>query len=218
MTGFILEFQDVWKTFGEDKTKINALKGITLQIKKNSLNLILGPSGSGKSTLLNIASLLAIPTKGKIFIKGKNTLKMSKSERSKFRRDEIGIIYQRDNLFPYLNILENVMVPMMVKDKEKAIKLLKIAGLTKITEFPHEISIDKQQKTALARSLINNPSILIADEPTGELNSRAADQMMTLIKSVGNKSTVLIASNNQDLEEYCDNIFYLEDGGLLENK
>ncbi|MBI5680042.1 MAG: ABC transporter ATP-binding protein [Methanobacterium sp.] len=218
MNAPILEFQDVWKTFGNDKTKLDALKEIDLEIEENSVNLILGPSGSGKSTLLNLISLMDTPTKGKIFIKGKNTLNMSKSERSKFRRDEIGIIYQRDNLFPYLNILENVMVPMIVKDKEKAIKLLKIAGLTKITEFPDEIHIVEQQQTALVRAAINNPSILIADEPTGELNLEAADKLMNLIKSVGNKSTVLIASNNQDLDKYCDNIFYIKEGMILENK
>lgn len=214
MNDSILEFQDVWKTFGEDKTKLDALKGIDLEIEEKSVNLLLGPSGSGKSTLLNLVSLMDIPTKGKILINGKNTLNMSKSERSKFRRNEIGIIYQRDNLFPYLSILENVMVPMVAKDRGKAVELLKFAGLTKLTKFPDDISIEKQQKTAFARALINKPSILIADEPTGELNSKAADKMMDLIRRVGGKFAVLIASNNSDLGRYCDNIFYIKDGIL----
>jgi len=111
MNNDILKFQEVWKTYGEDKTKITALKGINLELKKNSLNLILGPSGSGKTTLLNLASLLDTPTDGKIIINGHDTSQLSQSERSKIRRNKIGIVYQRANLFPYLNLLENTMLP-----------------------------------------------------------------------------------------------------------
>jgi len=213
----ILEFQDISKTFGDHITKIDALKGINLEIKKNTLNLILGPSGSGKSTLINLASLLVTPTKGKILIKGKNTSKMSKSKRSGIRRNEIGIIYQRDNLFPYLTILENVMVPMISNDKEKTRKILKKVDLSEINKFPHEISIADQQRVVLSRALINNPSLLLADEPTGELNLVDSKRLINLIKEVGNKCAVLIASNNFDLEKYFDNVFSLQDG-VLTNK
>jgi putative ABC transport system ATP-binding protein len=207
-----LEFQNVWKSFGDDKTKIDALNGINLQIEKNSLNLILGPSGSGKSTLLNLTSLLDVPTDGKILFNGQNTSNLSKSERSSIRRKKIGIIYQRDNLFPYLNILENIMVSMGNQDREKALNMLKNVDLSDINKFPDEISIFKQQKAALARAVINNPSILLADEPTGELNSKNTEKIMKLITDVGSKCTVLIASNNPDLSKYCDNIFSIKDG------
>jgi putative ABC transport system ATP-binding protein len=216
MNNYILEFQGVWKTFGKNKIKLDALKRIDFKIKKNSLNIILGPSGSGKSTLLNLVSLLDTPTKGNILIKEKDASKMSQSERSKFRRKEIGIIYQRDNLFPYLNILENVMVPMVMQNKEEAVKILKMIGLDDINKFPDEISVEDQQKVALARALINNPSFLLADEPTGELNSGNAVDLINLIKSIGSNCTVLIASNNLDLFKYCDNMFYLKDGILNE--
>ncbi|HML05004.1 MAG TPA: ABC transporter ATP-binding protein [Methanobacterium sp.] len=217
MNNSILELQDVRKSFGEDETKIDALKDISIEIEKNSCNLILGPSGSGKSTLLNLISLMDVPTKGKIIINGKNTLNLSKSERSVIRRNEIGIIYQRNNLFPYLNLLENVMVPMIRKNKEKAIQMLKIVGLDNVTKFPQEISTQNQQKVALARAMINNPSILLADEPAGELNSKKMVELIDLIKNIGSNTTVLIASNNSDLIKYFDTIFYLKDG-IIKNK
>jgi len=217
MNNSILELQDVRKSFGEDETKIDALKDISIEIEKNSCNLILGPSGSGKSTLLNLISLMDVPTKGKIIINGKNTLNLSKSERSVIRRNEIGIIYQRNNLFPYLNLLENVMVPMIRKNKEKAIQMLKIVGLDDVTKFPQEISTENQQKVALARAMINNPSILLADEPAGELNSKKMVELIDLIKNIGSNTTVLIASNNSDLIKYFDTIFYLKDG-IIKNK
>ena len=207
----VIEFQDVWKIFGSDNAKIKSLNGINLEIKENTMNLILGPSGSGKSTLLNLISLLDLPTNGKILFKGENTTKLSKSERSRIRRYEIGIIYQRDNLFPYLNLLENVTVPMIKRNKEKAVDMLNIVGLTE-NEFPDKVSILKQQKAALVRGMINKPSLLLADEPTGELNSENTEKMMKLIKDVVSNCTVLIASNNPDLSKYCDNIFSIKDG------
>lgn len=213
----ILEFWDVWKSFGENKTKIDALKGINLKFSDNSINLILGPSGSGKSTLLNLASLLDAPTNGEISIFGKNTSKLSKLERTRIRRNEIGIIYQRDNLFPFLNVLENTMVSMINPDKNKAVNILKNVGLVEINKFPDEISVEDEQKVALARAMINNPSILLADEPTGELNSENADELMNLLKSFGDCCTVLIASNNPDLLKYCDNVFLIKDG-IIEKK
>ena len=212
MTDYVLEFHNIFKTFGVGKTRIEALKNINLRIENKSLNLLLGSSGSGKSTLLNLASLIDTPTGGELFIKDININKLSDSEKIRLRRDEIGIIYQRDNLFPYLNILENVMVPLVRDDKIKAEKLLKKVGLDNLSNFPHEISIMDQQRIAFIRGLINNPSLLLADEPTGELNSDDTEELLYLIGKIRGKSGVLIASNNSDLSEYCDNIFYLKDG------
>ena len=214
MTNNILEFKEVWKTYGDDKTKITALNGINLELKKNSLNLILGPSGSGKTTLLNLASLLDTPTNGAIIINGQDTSKLSKSERSKIRRNEIGIVYQRANLFPYLNILENTMLPMVSKDMNNASKILNKVGIVETSKFPDEISIEKQQKAALARAVINNPLLIIADEPTGELDKKSTETVMDLIINMKNKHTILMLSNNADLKEYCDELFLIKDGYL----
>ena len=214
MTNNILEFKEVWKTYGDDKTKITALNGINLELKKNSLNLILGPSGSGKTTILNLASLLDAPTNGAIIINGQDTSKLSKSERSKIRRNRIGIVYQRANLFPYLNILENTMLPMVSKDMNNASKILNKVGIVETSKFPDEISIEKQQRAALARAVINNPRLIISDEPTGELDKKSTEAVMDLIINMKNKHTILMLSNNADLKEYCDELFLIKDGYL----
>lgn len=212
MINNILEFQEVWKTYKDGKTELKALKGINFKLKKNSMNLILGPSGSGKTTLLTLASLLDTPTSGKITINGRNTSNLSKSERSEIRRKEIGIIYQQDNLFPYLNVLENIILPMILPDKNKALEILKMVELTKINKIPNELSIEEQQRATLARAMINDPSLILADEPTGELDADSTEIIMDLIKQT--KSTVLIVSNNTDLSEYCHELFSLKDGKL----
>ncbi|MGF7118331.1 ABC transporter ATP-binding protein [Methanobacterium oryzae] len=215
MNNALLEFKEVWKTYGNEQTKMNALKGINLSLKKNSFNLILGPSGSGKTTLLNIASLLDTPTKGKVILGDKHTSNLSKTERSKIRMNEIGIIYQRANLFPYLNVLENVMLPMISKDKNKALELLKSMGINETSQFPEKLSAEDQQKVALSRAMINDPSLILADEPTGELDTDSTNVIMKLIKDIGQRCTVLIVSNNTDLFEYADNLFSLKEGIII---
>ena len=217
MNDAIIEFRDVWKTYGKEKTEINALKGINFSLKKNSVNLILGPSGSGKTTLLNIASLMDTPTKGMVKIKGRSTPGLSKAQRSRIRMNEIGIIYQRSNLFPYLNILENTMLPMISPDKNRALELLKNMEITEINKFPQELSIEEQQRAALARAMINDPSLILADEPTGELDSGDTDIILELIKDIGHRTIILIVSNNSDLVKYADNLFFIKNGKLEKN-
>ena len=217
MNSNILEFQDVWKIYKDGKAELNALQGINLKLKKNSLNLILGPSGSGKTTLITLASLLDTPTKGKILINGQNTSNLPNSKRSKIRMEKIGIIYQRDNLFPYLNVLENIMLSMVSPDKNTAINILKRVGLTEIGKIPDELSIEEQQKVALARALINDPLLILADEPTGELDTHSTEIIMNLFKQLSDKSTILMVSNNRDLSEFCDEIFSLKDGIIAIN-
>jgi putative ABC transport system ATP-binding protein len=214
MNNVILEFQEVWKTYGATKPKLIALSGINLKLKKNSLNLILGPSGSGKTTILNLASLLDAPTNGKIIIDGQNTSDLSKSERSQIRRNKIGIVYQRANLFPYLNILENTMLPMISNNINNASKTLNMVDLIETRKFPDELSIEEQQRAAFARAMVNNPSLIIADEPTGELDKNGTKIIMNLIMQMKNKYTILILSNNEDLSKYCDELFSLKDGNL----
>lgn len=213
----ILEFQDVWKTYKDGKTESVALKGINLELQKNSLNIILGPSGSGKSTLLTLTSLLETPTKGKLLINGQNTSNLSKSEKSKIRRADIGIIYQRDNLFSYLNVLENVMLSMISPNKGEAINTIKLAGLTKIDKFPDELSIEEQQRVAIARAMVNNPLLILADEPTGELDKKSAKKIMDLMNQIKEKHTILMVTNNADLGEYSNELFFLKDGKIGKN-
>jgi putative ABC transport system ATP-binding protein len=217
MTNYVLELRSVSKTYGQDQTRFEALHEIDLKLTKRSLNIIVGPSGSGKSTLINLASLLDTPSQGKILIKDHDLTNLGESDRSKFRRREIGIIYQRDNLFTFLNILENVMTPMLLKDRDKAQKLLNKMGIYDLKKFPEELSILDQQKITLSRALINEPCLLLADEPTGELNTHDQGQIMNLFQELSKEITIILVSNNQDLMKYCDNIFYLKDGFLKKN-
>lgn len=210
----ILKLQDVTKTFIQGNTSIDALKEVTLKIKKNSFNIITGPSGSGKSTLISLSSLMDVPTRGEILINGIYSSQLSNQEKSQLRRDEIGIIYQRENLFPFLNILENVTVPQNSKNKENTLDILNKTDLTDIDKFPAGISLFDQQKVALARALVNDPSILLADEPTGELNLKETDEYINLIKEFSGKRAILMVSNNPDLRDYFDDVFYLSEGML----
>lgn len=218
MNNVILEFKEVWKIYGTHETKLTALKGINLELKRNSLNLVLGPSGSGKTTLLNIASLLDTPKNGKIIINGQDTSNLSPSARSNMRRNKIGIIYQRANLFPYLSILENTMLPMISPDKDKALKTLEMVGLTETSKFPDEISMENQQRAALARAIVNDPDLIIADELTGELDKKSTEIIIDLITEIKSKYTILMASNNSDLKEHCDELFLIKDGYLRKIK
>jgi len=210
----ILELKNVSKIFIKGDTPKEALNKINLNIKAPSSNLILGPSGAGKSTLISLISLLSQPTYGEIRINGVYTSALSKKESSQLRRQEIGIIQQRDNLFKFLNIEENVRVPQISGEKTKSGDLLRKIGIKEIDKCPGELSLLNQQIVALARALINNPSILLADEPTGELNSHETDEYMDILMYMTSESAVLVVSNNYRLKEYFDNIYYLNEGNL----
>lgn len=215
MNNTVLEFKDVTQTFGSGNTLKHVLKHINLKVKENTLNLILGPSGSGKSTLIYLASLLLHPTTGEIVLNGLNTSELTLSERSKLRREEIGVIYQRENLLTYLNMLENVTLPMIKTDPVKAGKQLHEMGLENIKEYPAETTMMNQQLVTLTRAIINNPSLLLADEPTGELNTGESIELLKKLKKLG--KTIIITSDNPELIKYADKTYNLHDGLLKTN-
>jgi putative ABC transport system ATP-binding protein len=210
----IMEFQDVTKKYVQGKTSKEALVDVNLKIKRNSLNLILGPSGSGKSTLINLASLITEPSAGEILFNDIKTSDLTLNEKSVLRQRDIGLIRQRDNLFPFLNMLENVKVPLLGEDRDVATKILNKIGFTDYNTCPRNSSLLQQQKVALARALVNNPPILLADEPTGELNHEEALIYIELMEKMTDKTAVLIVSNNYQLEEYFKNVFHLKEGSL----
>lgn len=209
-----IEFQDVTKSYMDGNKRKDVLIDVNLKIKDNTLNLITGSTGSGKSTLINLASLMLKPSSGKIIINNRDTTNLTDEDRSLLRREEIGIIYQRDNLFPFLNLVENVSIPLLSKDLETPVKLLEKMGFNDTSKYPQELSLLNQQKVALARALINQPSLLLMDEPTGELNSIETEEYMDIINEFKNKCTILTVSNKYDLKEYFDYIFLLHDGIL----
>jgi putative ABC transport system ATP-binding protein len=183
MNNIIIEFKDVWKTYKMGSEEVKALRGVNLNINKGSFIAIMGPSGSGKSTLLHLAGILDTPSEGTVLMNEKNIKDYSGKDQAKQRRTNIGFIFQRFNLMPQLTALENVMLPMISPDAEKAKKLLDKVGLQdKYERFQKQLSGGEQQRVAIARALANDPTILLADEPTGELDTENTRLIMKLLK------------------------------------
>ncbi|MDD1774295.1 MAG: ATP-binding cassette domain-containing protein, partial [Methanobacterium sp.] len=164
--------------------------------------------------LINLASLITEPSAGEILFNDIKTSDLTLNEKSVLRQRDIGLIRQRDNLFPFLNMLENVKVPILGEDRDVATKILNKIGFTDYNTCPRDLSLLQQQKVALARALVNNPPILLADEPTGELNHEEALIFIELMEKMTDKTAVLIVSNNYQLEEYFKNVFHLKEGSL----
>jgi len=213
----ILEFQDVWKIYKMGDEEIHALAGVNLSIEKDSFTAIMGPSGSGKSTLLHVAGILDMPTKGNVLIKKKKTSDLSQKEQSLLRRKEIGFVFQRLNLLPQLSVLENVMLPMFSPYTRKAKEILKNMGLgDKYNRLPGQLSGGEQQRVAIARALINHPSLILADEPTGELDTNNTKIIMKQLKKLNEQGlTIIIVTHNQIAAEFVNNVIEMRDGNII---
>lgn len=214
----LIEFKDVWKTYKMGDEEVNALAGLDLTLKKGSFTAVMGPSGSGKSTFLHIAGILDMPTRGTFRISGNDTGKLSVKEQAKLRRNEIGFIFQRFNLMSQLTVLENVMLPMIKEDSRKAEKLLDMMGLTgKQDKRPWQLSGGEQQRVAIARALINDPSIILADEPTGELDTRNADSIMHILQDLNQKEgvSIVMVTHNPISADFADEVLNMRDGDLM---
>jgi len=214
----LIEFSDVWKTYKMGDEEVNALAGLDLTLKKGSFTAVMGPSGSGKSTFLHIAGILDMPTRGTFRINGNDTGKLSVKEQAKLRRNEIGFIFQRFNLMSQLTVLENVMLPMIKEDSRKAEKLLDMMGLTgKHDKRPWQLSGGEQQRVAIARALINDPSIILADEPTGELDTRNADSIMHILQDLNQKEgvSIVMVTHNPISADFADEVLNMRDGDLV---
>ena len=214
----LIEFSDVWKTYKMGDEEVNALAGLDLTLKKGSFTAVMGPSGSGKSTFLHIAGILDMPTSGTFRINGNDTGKLSVKEQARLRRNEIGFIFQRFNLMSQLTVLENVMLPMIKEDSRKAEKLLDMMGLTgKHDKSPWQLSGGEQQRVAIARALINDPSIILADEPTGELDTRNADSIMQILQDLNQKEgvSIVMVTHNPISADFADEVLNMRDGDLV---
>ncbi len=200
-----------------------AVKGISLTVEKGEFVTILGASGSGKTTLLDLIGTLDSPTKGKVLIDGVDASSLSDRKLSLLRNEKIGFVFQSYNLVPYLNVLENVILPLMVygKDNEQGIelakKLLTEVGLgEKMRKKPNELSGGEQQRVAIVRALINKPPILLADEPTGNLDSKTSEDVLRLLARMSKEEniTVLMATHDPDLTKLSDRSIYIKDGQI----
>lgn len=217
----IIELQDVWKIYKMGNVQVNALRGLNLKIVENEFVAIQGPSGSGKSTLMNIVGCLDIPTKGMVFLENQNISELSESNLATIRGKKIGFIFQTFNLLSTLTALGNVTLPMVFQriPKEERIKraknLLKLVGLEdRMHHKPSELSGGQRQRVAIARSLANNPKVILADEPTGNLDSVSGIMIMKYLKKLNKeeKKTIIIVTHDTKLAKYADRIVHILDG------
>ena len=218
MTNHVLEFKDVWKIYSMGDVKVNALAGLNLSLEEGSFTAVMGPSGSGKSTLLHLAGILDTPTMGMFRINGRQTSELALKEQALLRRNEIGFVFQRFNLLSQLSALENVMLPMINKDQEKAMKVLDKMGLVdKYHKRPTQLSGGEQQRVSIARALINDPSIILADEPTGELDTENAQSIMKILQDLNRKGrvSIVVVTHNPASASFADEIINMRDGVVI---
>jgi len=222
----IIKLENVWRTYNLGKTEVHALRGLSLEISPGAFVTIMGSSGSGKSTLLNMVGCLDFPTKGKVYLKGKDISKMTESQLAQFRGKILGFVFQEFNLLPNLNALQNVMIPMVFQGiplkerKEKAEELLKEVGLkNRILHQPAELSGGERQRVALARAFANDPEVVIADEPTGNLDSVTGKRIMETLAEFHKREgkTMVIVTHDPKIAEYTDQVVHIQDGQIVGN-
>lgn len=223
----IIKLENVWKVYMMGNVKVPALRGLDLEIKEGEFVAIMGPSGSGKSTSMNMVGCLDIPTKGRIFLAGKDISHMTESDLAQIRGRKIGFIFQQFNLIPTLTALENVALPMIFQNTtreqriERAIELLGLVGLgDRINHRPSELSGGEQQRVAIARSLANNPDVILADEPTGNLDSKTGDSFIDFLTNlhITKGKTIIMVTHDAHVAESAERIELLKDGRIVSTK
>lgn len=220
----VLSIKSLEKTY-DGKVPVKALRGINLEVEKGEMIAIMGPSGSGKSTFLNVISTIDEPTKGSVSISGKSPHKMNDEELASFRRNTLGFVFQNFNLLPTLTVEENIMLPMTLekvpvdKMKQKTIEIARLLGIESLLKKrTYEISGGQVQRTAVARAVVQNPTLLLADEPTGNLDSKAAKDVMELFGMLNKvkETTVLMVTHDALVASYCRKVYIIKDGRIYQ--
>ena len=219
----ILKVDNLTKIYGKDSTEVVALDHISFSVEKGEFVAIVGASGSGKSTLLHLIGGVDRPTSGKVFIDGKDIFNFNDDKLAIFRRRQVGLIYQFYNLIPILNVEENITLPLSLDnrevDKKKLNDLLTLLGLqNRRNHLPNELSGGQQQRTSIGRALITNPTIILADEPTGNLDSKSSDEIVALLKKSNKEfnQTIIMITHNMEIAKLADRIIKIEDGKIVE--
>ena len=218
----ILRVENLCKTYGKGEAKVDALKDVSFSLAKGEFAAVVGESGSGKSTLLNCIGALDTPTSGSISIDGQNLFSMKEEKRTIFRRRNIGFIFQSFQLVPELNVEQNIIFPLLLDyrkpDPAEVEEILDLLGLTERRHhLPSQLSGGQQQRVGVARALVVDPQIIFADEPTGNLDSHTAEEIMTLMQQVVRKhnKTLVMVTHDDHLASYADRIFHIRDGKIL---
>ncbi|MCY8977786.1 ABC transporter ATP-binding protein [Bacillus atrophaeus] len=221
----VVRLENVVKTYGEGETQVQALKGIDLSINKGEFVTIVGASGSGKSTLLHTLGGLDHPTSGNVFIGGENIYNLKDNELSIFRRRNIGLIFQFFNLIPVLNVQENIALPTLLDDEQVdeqyLNEIIHVLGLhERRNHLPSELSGGQQQRVSIGRSLMNKPDIILADEPTGNLDTKNTKEVLTLLKATAKRynQTVILITHDPAIASNSDRIITVEDGMISSDK
>ncbi|MBD3310608.1 ATP-binding cassette domain-containing protein [Candidatus Woesearchaeota archaeon] len=220
----VITLEEVWKTYTMGEVQVHALRGLSMEVYDKEFVAIMGPSGSGKSTCVNMVGVLDIPTKGRILLDGKDIASYEESDLAQIRGRKIGFVFQQFNLINTLTAKENVTLPMIFqntsrKDRiERAEKILTKVGLgERMDHKPTEMSGGQQQRVAIARALANDPEIILADEPTGNLDSKTGKMVMDFLRSLNDdeKKTIIMVTHDQKLARYADRIICLKDGQAI---
>ena len=221
----ILRVENLTKIYGKDSTKVIALDDVSFSVEKGEFIAIVGASGSGKSTLLHLIGGVDRPTKGKVYIDGKDIFSFNDERLAIFRRRQVGLIYQFYNLIPILNVEENITLPCDLDgtavDKQRLQDLLKTLGLeNRKTHLPNQLSGGQQQRVSIGRAMINNPSIMLADEPTGNLDSKASEEIISLLKLSNKKfnQTLIIITHDLEIAKEAERVITIEDGKIIKDE
>ncbi len=219
----ILKVENLTKTYGSGENLVNAVDDVSFSVEKGEFVAIVGASGSGKSTLLHLIGGVDRPTSGKIFVGGNDISRMNDDKLAVFRRRQVGIVYQFYNLIPILTVEENITLPCDLDgrgvDRERLEMILDSFGLrARRKHLPNQLSGGQQQRTSIARALINNPSLVLADEPTGNLDSKSSEEVMSMLKMCNQSygQTVIMITHNLDIAKQADRIITISDGKIVE--
>lgn len=219
----LLEVKDLYKTFGTGDTKVEALKNISFSVSKGEFVAVVGESGSGKSTLLNAIGALDTPTSGQVFVDGKNLFSLPEEKRTIFRRRNIGFIFQAYNLIPELNVEQNIIFPLLLDyqkpDSAYVEEILDVLGLQdRRNHLPRQLSGGQQQRVAIGRALIAHPMLILADEPTGNLDSKNSSDVISLLKAAAlrYRQTILMITHNRNIASAADRVLQVSDGVLTD--
>ena len=221
----ILKVEHLVKKYGKEDNVVNAVNDISFTVEKGEFVAIVGASGSGKSTLLHLLGGVDRPTSGRVYIDGKDIYSLNNDNLAIFRRRQIGIIYQFYNLIPILNVKENITLPCDLDgqkiEKERLDELVKTLGLeNRVNHLPNQLSGGQQQRVSIGRAMINNPAIMLADEPTGNLDSKASEEIVSLLKLSNKKynQTVIIITHDMEIAKQAERVITIEDGKIIKDE